>query len=190
MVKTTSIESAHALIKADEEVFANLGDSASDKGLIHLNYLSSYWVTDALWKSWSDYGRHIAGHILKCPFEGVLPTTNHLESFNGILKNKHLKRWQRSGRRLRVDVLIKVLIMQILPAIFLQRSMEKAEKDRFYTRIHALPGGSAVLTQRQKPIAKVLYSYHAPDPSRDVSAASIIEANQISTPVFDNGSGF
>lgn len=82
-----------------------------------------------LWKSWSDHGRHIAAQILKCPFEGVLPTTNHLESFNGLLKNKHLHRWQRSGRRLHVDVLIKVMVTQILPAIFEQWVMEKAEKE-------------------------------------------------------------
>jgi len=38
--------------------------------------------------------------------EGVIPTTNHLEAFNGILKRKHIHRWQHSGKRLRIDLLV------------------------------------------------------------------------------------
>ncbi|CAK5278470.1 unnamed protein product [Mycena citricolor] len=54
--------------------------------LTHLDSLNNYWLTESLWKSWSDYGwTHIA-HILKCTIDGVILTANHLESFNGVLK--------------------------------------------------------------------------------------------------------
>jgi hypothetical protein len=49
-------------------------------------------ATDPLWQSWSDFGRRVVASILKYPFEGILPTTNHLKSFNGLLKQKHLWR--------------------------------------------------------------------------------------------------
>ena len=69
--------------------------------LAHLkDYFLGYWMTPALWSSWSDFGRKVAAGRLNCPFEGVLPTTNHLESFNGLLKRKYLQRWQNGGRRL------------------------------------------------------------------------------------------
>ncbi|KAJ7920102.1 hypothetical protein B0H13DRAFT_2319738 [Mycena leptocephala] len=48
-----------------------------------------------------------AAGILGCEFDGVLPATNHLESFNGLLKRKYFRRWQRGGRDLRVDVLTR-----------------------------------------------------------------------------------
>jgi len=42
---------------------------------------------------------------MKCLFEGVLSATNHLESFNDVLKHIHLHRWQCSGRHVRLDIL-------------------------------------------------------------------------------------
>jgi hypothetical protein len=97
----------------------------AEKGLKHLQeYLLGYWTTEILWRSWSDFGRQVAAKILGCPFEGVLPTTNHLESFNGLLKRKHLRRWQHGGCRLRLNVLLKLLIMKVLPSIFEQRAVD------------------------------------------------------------------
>lgn len=92
---------------------------AADGGIAHLDYLSVHWVnTVEIWKSWSDHGRNIAAGILGCSFGWVLPTTNHLESFNNLLRNKHLRRWQRNGRRLRLDILVSLLITKVLPSIF------------------------------------------------------------------------
>ncbi|KAF7985164.1 hypothetical protein HWV62_7760 [Athelia sp. TMB] len=194
LVKTTSIEDANAAITHEREVLETLQQSQSlppgpiEKGISHLNYLSSYWLSENLWKSWSDYGRHIASGILQIPFEGVLPTTNHLESFNGLLKNKHIKRWQRGGRRLRVDVLVKSLATQILPAIFAQRSVEKAEKIRIDELIRSIPGGAAVLAQRDSAVAAALslYCYLTPDTHRDGKASIIMQDHQLSSPTEDN----
>ncbi|KAJ7934995.1 hypothetical protein B0H13DRAFT_1512496, partial [Mycena leptocephala] len=88
-----------------------------------MEYLSRYWLSFDLWASWSDFGCYTAAGILGCEFDGVLPTTNDLEPFNGLLKRKHFRRWQRGGQGLRVDVLIK-----ILPAVFEQRRMQHAER--------------------------------------------------------------
>ncbi|KAJ3871771.1 hypothetical protein F5051DRAFT_311950, partial [Lentinula edodes] len=49
------------------------------------------------------------------PIEGIIPTTDHLESFNAILKRKYVTRYLRSGHRLRFDALILLLVTQILP---------------------------------------------------------------------------
>ncbi|KAJ6605106.1 hypothetical protein B0H10DRAFT_1957228 [Mycena sp. CBHHK59/15] len=39
--------------------------------------------------------------LLQHPFlGGVIPTTNHLESFKGVLKHSYLRRWQKGGHRL------------------------------------------------------------------------------------------
>ncbi|KAJ7274595.1 hypothetical protein B0H12DRAFT_995782, partial [Mycena haematopus] len=87
----------------------------------YLDYLTNMWMPESLWQSWSQHGRLIASQILQVPIEGVLPTTNHLESFNGLLKTQHLPQWQRSGTRLQIDFLILILITKILPSIFTSR---------------------------------------------------------------------
>jgi hypothetical protein len=75
-------------------------------------------MLEDLWQSWSHYGRIQAASCLGIPIDGVLPTTNHLERFNGVFKNKYLTQWQHSGRRLHFDVLVFHLIQHILPHIF------------------------------------------------------------------------
>lgn len=93
-----------SLIKGEREVLAALKHSLVGPETLdgltliygvqeHLDYLQSYWGREALWQSWSDFGRCVAAVCLGCVVEGVLPTTNHLESFNGVSKRKHLKRW-------------------------------------------------------------------------------------------------
>ena len=92
--------------------------AASKSGVTYIDYLSKTWMPESLWQSWSQKGHSVASTILKIPVEGVLPTTNHLESFNSVLKQKHIPRWQRSGSCLRFDFLIHILINNILPDIF------------------------------------------------------------------------
>ena len=67
----------------------------------------------------SDFGCRVAAGLLKCTFEGVLLTTNHLESFNGVLKQKYLQAWKNGSAHIRLDMLLMLLITKILPLIFL-----------------------------------------------------------------------
>ena len=108
---------------------------------------------ESLWCSWSDYGRQVAAKILNCPLEGVLPTTNHLESFNGVLKRKHLRRWQRGGRRLRIDVLVKLPITKIFPSIFEQRLAEQNDTSIWESHMGSIPGGEALLKQKHSALS-------------------------------------
>ncbi|KAJ7254555.1 hypothetical protein C8J57DRAFT_1076157, partial [Mycena rebaudengoi] len=99
LVSTQTIGEARALLSTEKDLLQRLGDSkAVRKAIEHVDYLTNYWTTDNLWQSWSDYGRRIAAALLGCHMDGVIPTTNHLESFNGVLKRKHLRRWQISRR--------------------------------------------------------------------------------------------
>ncbi|KAF7978440.1 hypothetical protein HWV62_624 [Athelia sp. TMB] len=102
-----------------------VAESACIASRSHLEYLTATWMPEPLWQSWSHRGRSVASAILGIPVEGVLPTTNHLESFNGLLKRKYLPQWQCSRSRLRFDFLIKVLISNILPDIFSKRRMHQ-----------------------------------------------------------------
>ncbi|KAJ3808035.1 hypothetical protein F5876DRAFT_79151 [Lentinula aff. lateritia] len=92
--------------------------SALKGGLSHLDYLDKHWMLVPMWQSWSEWGRVTASVLLNVSVEDVIPTTNHLESFNAILKRKYIWSWLHSGHRLRFDVLIMLLITQILPDIF------------------------------------------------------------------------
>lgn len=163
LIATLSLDAAVAIINEEMRILEAMADDsqvpAAEKGLLHLRYLSSYWLSPALWSSWSDFGRHSAAKILGCDFDGVLPTTNHLESFNGVLKRRHLRRWQRGGRRLRLDILVNVLVSEILPSIFEQR-------------------GHVTLPT---------VAYFTPDPARDLSARQLLDNKQISIPTHSPG---
>ena len=92
--------------------------TASCAYITYIDYLVNTWMPKPLWQSWSHKGHIITSTILKIPIEGVLPTTNHLEAFNGLLKNKYIPWWQRSGSHLHFNFLIHILITKILPDIF------------------------------------------------------------------------
>lgn len=198
LVETTRIEDARTIIQKETEALEaqrSNGDpveaSVAKKGIAHLQeYLLCNWVTDAMWRSWSNYGRQVAAQILGCSFDGVLPTTNHLESFNGLLKRKHLRRWQNGGRRLRVDVLLKLLVTKVLPSIFEQRAMEQEDRKMRENQIRSIPGGLALLARPREPQLPTP-AHLTPDPTRDVSASVLVQNKQISTPTFtDSGLTF
>ena len=97
LIYTVLLNDAQAIIAEEvsmlEEVKWKGHITVAEKGLKHWNsYFLSYWYTESLWCSWSDDGHQIAAGILNCPLNGVLPRTNHLQSFNGVLKQKHLCR--------------------------------------------------------------------------------------------------
>ncbi|KAI0090066.1 hypothetical protein BDY19DRAFT_1035947 [Irpex rosettiformis] len=146
----------------------------------------------ALLGSWSRAGRLQAASRLKRAVNEILPTTNHLEAFNGVLKRKHLHRYQNGGRRLRVDILVHVLILHALPSIFQQRMVEDLEIRRQETLLKTLPGGEAIVDGRKRisdaPISLPPIAYWDEDDLRDHAAAELVTNNQISTPVASDSS--
>lgn len=91
---------------------------AAKAALLYLDYLVTMWMPEPLWQSWSQKGRSVTSVLLKIHVEGVLPTMNHLESFNRLLKRKYITCWQHSRSHLHFDFLICILITQITPDIF------------------------------------------------------------------------
>jgi hypothetical protein len=135
LVKTQTIEEARKLLASERDLLTQLGSRKPiRKALEHVDYLRDYWTTDNLWKSWSDYGRKVAASLLGCEMEGVIPMTNHLESFNGVLKRKHLRQWKNRGQRIRVDILIQVLITHILPSIFQEWRLYQEQEQHIATQ--------------------------------------------------------
>lgn len=112
---------------------------AAKHGLQFLIYLTSTWMPEPLWKSWSLFGRLRVSQLLKIPIDGVIPTTNHLEAFNGILKNKYIHSTKHGNKRVRFDLLIFLLATRILPELYRQRTVKNSYNlwlsDRF--RDHA-----------------------------------------------------
>ncbi|KAK7026686.1 hypothetical protein VNI00_015559 [Paramarasmius palmivorus] len=198
LIATTLLQEAKQLIERETRAVMGMKDQDPDNATLYdtalkylQDYLLGYWTTDALWSSWSQFGRIFASRQLKCDCEGVLPTTNHLESFNGVLKRKHLQRWQRGGRRLRLDVLLMLLVTKILPAIFYQRRLTREDTVWWDTIIEKLPGGKELVERRKQdkkkgttPIPTV--AYLTADTERDAAARRLLESHQISTPEIDS----
>ncbi|EIM87717.1 uncharacterized protein STEHIDRAFT_156664 [Stereum hirsutum FP-91666 SS1] len=193
LVATTNFNEAREMLAKEKAVLERMlvdYPMITSNGLEHLRYLGDgYWMKDeSLWRSWSDYGHRYAAVLLHCNIEGVLTTTNHLESFNGILKRKYLRRWQRGNRCLRVDVLIKLLVTKILPAIFEQQTLEVQEEDRWRRILLTLPGGTALVGGLSSNAGRAVLppiAYFVQDTARDQAAAELLQENQISVPAFD-----
>ncbi|KAF9030851.1 hypothetical protein BDZ89DRAFT_1132191 [Hymenopellis radicata] len=152
LVMTMSFAGAKARV-AQERILLEasaLADPSYNSGLVHLDYLENYWLqSQGLWESWAEFGRHRAASVLCCSPDKVVITTNHLESFNNVLKNHHIRRKQRGGRRLRLDVLIKFVVTDMIPSLFQQRRMERAERQRYKAWVLSLPGGDQLWQEKQ-----------------------------------------
>ncbi|KAG8920714.1 hypothetical protein FRC02_000740 [Tulasnella sp. 418] len=123
LIESTEFGIAVALVEAEELFCETLSQyletqACGQAALQYLQYLKQYWLFPELWASWSKAGRVRAGEVMNCRIEGVLPTTNHLESFNRILKQDYIKRFQKGGKRLRFDIFLYYLILRIIPSIF------------------------------------------------------------------------
>ena len=112
--------------------------------------------------------------------------TNHLESFNSILKRKHLPAHLRSGHRLRFDSLIHILITRILPGIYRHRKAEREYRQWLETRFRAGAGGKnlsevhkAVLDERALNSNKPVCWWEA-DVSHDGAAPEILNSHRLS----------
>lgn len=180
---------ALALIDARRAPFLALlnnatSSAAAKAGIKHLDYLTSQWMSLTMWRSWSDWGRLAASTVMGVTVEGVVPTTNHLESFNAILKRKHLPGWLHSGHQLQFDSLIHILITRILPGIFDNRRAQKEYADWLVTRFSAHSGGTnlAELHKQQKRNKKQLSEilcWWQVDEKRDDHAKRIVELGRI-----------
>ncbi|KAJ8075566.1 hypothetical protein PM082_021196 [Marasmius tenuissimus] len=190
LLDSISHEQARDLISKQRSYFdAIVSDNQPDAtraavcGKKHLQYLDVNWMDVALWRSWSKFGRLTVANLLKISIDGVVPTTNHLESFNGILKRKHLSRWFHSGHRLRFDYLILLLCTQILPGIFNRRQVHASHTMWLGERFKAHAGGKNLEEVRKNQVA--LKSNEAgvcwwhPDESRDQQANTILTLRRI-----------
>lgn len=107
-------------------------------------------MTRPLWESWSECGQITAAARIGVAVEGIIPTTNHLESFNAVLKRKYVQRYLRSGHRLRFDILILLLITQILPQIFQRRNAQREYQAWLTSRFYSSSGGQDLLLAQRK----------------------------------------
>nr|GAT46986.1 predicted protein [Mycena chlorophos] len=152
----------------------------------HLDYLGdAFWLRTGLFDSWSDASRVEAARRLKCPVSSVVPTTNHVEGFNGALKNSHLANWKRAGRRLRPDVFLKILITDIIPLIFQKRAMITEEERVRRAKYAHLPGGPELMAQLAKgPAPDIIpfIAYLPDDEERQIRGCEMVLSRQIGTP--------
>ena len=165
--------------------------SAAKSGHAYLTYMNSTWMPEALWQSWSQRGRTVAATLLKISVEGVLPTTNHLESFNCLLKRKYIRQWQRSGARLRFDFLIHVLISKILPEIFALRRSQGMYAMWLSARFSQSAGGvnlaeKGVTKHDIDPSSSPHLYWYALDKRRDDEALGIVVLRRVYNIKFPN----
>jgi hypothetical protein len=151
LIASSDWDFASELVLVEREALSELAtdkDSAAmvGKAQVHVDYLSSYWLSEALYHSWSEYGRIVAAQQIGTTFEGVVSTTNPLESFNGVLKHKHLGRWSRGGHRIRVDALVNILALKVPPSIFEQRRVQQEEREMLRVALASVPGGAALMS--------------------------------------------
>ncbi|KAH7870309.1 uncharacterized protein C8R40DRAFT_1175790 [Lentinula edodes] len=155
LIATVDYSVATNLLTKHQNLFDNLAVNLEAKrvceaGLEHIRYLQNYWMSRPLWESWSECGRLAAAARIGIPIEGIIPTTNHLESFNAVLKRKYLPRYLRSGHRLRFDALILLLITQILPQIYHRRNAQREYRSWLVSRFHSSAGGQDLLLVQRR----------------------------------------
>jgi hypothetical protein len=178
----------HAMSMIDTEhinISALGGHPAVAAALEYLDYMTSTWMPEPLWQSWSQKGRVVAAMILDRHIEGVLHTTNHLESFNGLLKWKYIPQWQRSGSRLRFDFLIHTLITMILPEIFKLHKSQQQYGQWLSLRFSKHAGGIDLQQLKRETKSRQLKEvpqsnkewlcWWEPDEAQDRDAAAIVE---------------
>lgn len=148
----------------------------------YLDYLVATWMPKDMWAGWSRFGRDKAARLLDVPLEGIIPTTNHLESLNGSLKRKYVPQWQHSGHRLRFDMLLYHLVSSIIPQIYAQRRMVTQyaawKSQRFGAILSASSSGSH--SSRKGKVAAGLarntdprFAWYMVDERRDADARAI-----------------
>lgn len=191
LIASTDHLEARNLIETERDILKTLVSTNSsakkdaEAGLKFLDYLAATWMDLSMWSSWSQSARNEAALILGRDVDGILPTTNHLESFNNILKRKYIPQWQRSGKRLRFDVFIHHLVFKILPDIFVQRRMQEQYKNWLSTRF-SKAAGEQLLQRRalhaEQPrtgksnIPFIPIAWYEPSHEKDIKAHALFAA--------------
>ncbi|KAI0038559.1 hypothetical protein FA95DRAFT_1585462 [Auriscalpium vulgare] len=184
LIDSTDHASAKALLDAKIVEFTFLSKKDESKkiaeaGLMYLAYLGTYWMPLGIWQSWSAFGRLAAAARLNVPVKSILSTTNHLESFNGKLKNKEVASAQHSRHRLRSDILCHHLVFNVLPRLFAQLRIRANFHDWTQDRFRQAAGGAPIPPTHAGPRPKVPVAYFLANDSRTASAVDIIESRRL-----------
>ncbi|EPQ51420.1 hypothetical protein GLOTRDRAFT_96192 [Gloeophyllum trabeum ATCC 11539] len=178
------IEEERSNCRALEKLGGAGAAPAAQAGLKYLDYLKTMWMPEPLWLGWSRQARIRASAILSVPVDDILTTTNHLESFNHVLKNKCLPQWQHSGARLRFDFLIHILITEFIPEFFASRREREWLQRWIDMRFQQFTGGehlcSSLDDQRQAKAAKACCWWEA-DTLHDQAARVILHAGLLTS---------
>jgi hypothetical protein len=141
----TDYPSAISAYNSEVEYFKALGkkqDSISRKqskgGLAFLAYLSSYLHVRSMWLTWSKAGVIEAAKRLEKPLEDIPRTNNHLESFNGRIKNKYFEGYTHAGRLPRLDLWVLIIITNVMPGFFQELRDRKAQR-KYYAEMRRAP---------------------------------------------------
>ena len=111
----------------------------SQGGLAFLAYFKTYLNLRSFWMSWSKAGAVEAARILDIPVKDVPRTTNHLESFNGRIKQKYFTAYQRSGRLPRLDVWVMIMVTQVMVDFFNEYDERRRAADYYNLMRYAAP---------------------------------------------------
>ncbi|KZT18813.1 hypothetical protein NEOLEDRAFT_1173364 [Neolentinus lepideus HHB14362 ss-1] len=190
LLNSVDYEAAQKLIEDERSHFtalSKLGDpgaaTAARVGAQYLDYLSATWMPKSLWQGWSLKARMVASTILGVPVESIITMTNHLESFNHVLKNKYIPQWQHSGAHLWFDFLIHILIIRILPEIFATRRHRQQYQNWVNLQFEKYAGGtnlSKVLQEERRVLQAIQKGskacWWAADHQRDELAVAILRA--------------
>lgn len=146
----------------------------------------STWMLSEMWASRSRYGREKAASRLGISLEGVISTTNHLESLNGSLKRKYVPQWQHSGHRLRFDMLLYHLTSNILPQIYAQHRMIAQYSARKISPFGDLTSACTVVASGSKSrfdpgtsYVEYPYAWYSKDDRRDADAYAIFASKKL-----------
>lgn len=139
-------------------------DFYAKKALSHVDYLNTHWLSDNIIHSWTRDGFVAAAAALNIGVDDVPATNNISESFANLLKHSELEPFMHGGRRMRLDLLIKSLVANIMPLLLFRRQLQAS----MYERKARVRNVAAIL--QGSPHAVV-----APDNSRDRQAALLLD---------------
>ncbi|KAK4698364.1 hypothetical protein P7C70_g7914, partial [Phenoliferia sp. Uapishka_3] len=142
--------SLHTSLQTQASTTKSAYSAPAQSAIKHLDYLSKEWLKPEMFESFSDAGRVAAATFLGTSVSEVANTSNHLECLNGLLKNKHLSRYKRGGRRIRLDLLIFLLVHKILPSIFGERQKQRTYRANANARFFEAAGNVALGPQRTR----------------------------------------
>jgi hypothetical protein len=213
LFEAETFSDAARVVREKIEALEAINGPEKDKDTIkhavtHLKYFESYWLaSEDMWSGFANVGRKRVAERIGCPVAAIPTTTNHLESFNGVLKGKYIKGWKRSGRRLRADVLISVLVTKIVPAIFRKKRVQDEAEEISEAKMMRLDGEGRLVEKEREQLAKskarvrkgqqtqlavlrpVLFMPF--DEVRATNASELVLKQQISYPtICEDGTGF